>query len=255
MGATGTGAERLAPAVRPRHVLHLFGGPPHVTDGDGRREVPEGCQRLVVFVALRRQRVDRRHTAGVLWPAGDDGRAGGNLRSVLWRLKGAGLPLLARDKSGVWLREDVAVDVHVVTEWALRLVTGLESGADLAPQLSVTEALDLLPGWYDDWVLMERERLRQRVLHGLEAQCRALVRAGRYAEAVEAALTAISAEPLRESAQRALLEAHLAEGNWVEARRAFAVYRDLLADELGVEPSTELRRTLGSDPWALLAMS
>ena len=63
---------------------------------------------------------------------------------------------------------------------------------------------------------------------------------GRYGEAVEAALTAIVAEPLRESAQRALLEAHLAESNLIEARRDFLAYRNLVRRELGVEPSVEL---------------
>jgi DNA-binding SARP family transcriptional activator len=63
---------------------------------------------------------------------------------------------------------------------------------------------------------------------------------GRYGEAIDAAMAAISAEPLRESAQRALLEAHLAESNLSEARRCFITYRNLVRRELGVEPSVEL---------------
>jgi DNA-binding SARP family transcriptional activator len=82
--------------------------------------------------------------------------------------------------------------------------------------------------------------MRQRMLHALEALSRALTAMGRYGEAVEAALTAIVAEPLRESAQRALLEAHLAESNLIEARRDFLAYRNLVRRELGVEPSVEL---------------
>jgi hypothetical protein len=50
----------------------------------------------------------------------------------------------------------------------------------------------------------------------------------------------VTAEPLRESAQRVLIEAHLAEGNLVEGRRTFAVYRDLLCSELGTEPPADL---------------
>jgi DNA-binding SARP family transcriptional activator len=101
--------------------------------------------------------------------------------------------------------------------------------------------LDLLPGWYDDWVLMERERLRQRILHALEELSRKLACAGRFPEAVEAAVLAIGAEPLRESAQRALIEAHVAEGNLSEARRILQEYRDLLRRELGVNPSYALQ--------------
>jgi len=76
--------------------------------------------------------------------------------------------------------------------------------------------LELLPGWYDDWVIVGRERLRQRLLHAVETLSRELVRGGRCAQAVEAALVVVNAEPFRESAHRVLIEAHLAEGNWVE---------------------------------------
>ena len=100
--------------------------------------------------------------------------------------------------------------------------------------------IDLLPGWYDDWALVERERVRQRLLHALEALSCQLARAGRCAEAVEAAMMAVTAEPLRESAQRVLIQAHLAEGNWVEGRRTFEAYRDVLDRELGVQPDPEL---------------
>ena len=88
--------------------------------------------------------------------------------------------------------------------------------------------------------MLERERIRQRVLHAFEALSAHLVLAGRYAEAVDAAMTAMSVEPLRESAQRALLQAHLAEGNLVESRRCYSTYRDLVRRELGVEPGAEL---------------
>lgn len=76
-----------------------------------------------------------------------------------------------------------------------------------------------------------------RVAWGLSAL---LSGAGRHADAVESALAAISAEPLRESAQRALVEAYLDERNWCEVRRALDAYRDLLARELGVAPSADL---------------
>jgi hypothetical protein len=34
-----------------------------------------------------------------------------------------------------------------------------------------------------------------------------------------------------------LIEAHLAEGNWVEARRSYQAYWDLLGQEFGTEPA------------------
>ena len=220
-------------------VLHLFGGPYVSVDGC-RREVPEGSKRLLAFIALRRQRVERRHAAGLLWPVGSDERAAGNLRSALWRLRGADVDLLVVDKCSMRLRDDVAVDVELVGGWAARLISGTMRPDELTIVPSWAEALELLPGWYDDWVLLERERLRQRVLHGLEALSRHLVTAGRFAEAVEAAMVAVAVEPLRESAQRALVTAHLAEGNRVEGRRCLEAYRAILWRDLGAEPAPDL---------------
>jgi len=208
--------------------------------GTQRREVPEGSKQLLAFVALRRRRVERRHVAGTLWPFGDDERAAGNLRSALWRLRRAGINVLVADQGSLALSAHVTVDVHVVDQWATRLIRGTMLDPDLVLSPSVSDALDLLPSWYDDWALMERERIRQRLLHALEALSARLTRLGRFGEAVDAALLAVSAEPLRESAQRALIEAHIAEGNLAEAHRSYVSYRDRIRRELGVEPSNDL---------------
>ena len=220
-------------------VIHLIGGL-YVTRNGRRTDVPEGCKRLVAFLALRRCRVERCHAAGTLWPSVDDRRAAGNLRSALWRLRGADIDVLEADKRSIGLRQGVAVDVHDVADWASRLVAHHPLPGDLSLSRSLVDALDLLPGCYDDWAIIERERMRQRMLHALEVLSRAMTTMGRYGEAVDAAMTAISVEPLRESAQRALLEAHLAESNLIEARRDFLTYRNLVRRELGVEPSVEL---------------
>jgi DNA-binding SARP family transcriptional activator len=220
-------------------VLHLFGGP-YITHCGQRRDVPEGSKRLLVFVALRRVRVERSCAAGTLWPIGGELRAAGNLRSALWRLRRAGIDLIVADKWSLMLSDEVVVDLRVIEDWAARLIGGTATRDDLGVMQWHMDAMDLLPGWYDDWALMERERIRQRMLHALEALSRSLAHQRRWAEAVEAALVAVTAEPLRESAQRTLIDAHLAEGNWIEARRAFDAYHELLRRELGTEPSADL---------------
>ena len=220
-------------------MVHLLGGP-YVTQNGCRTDVPEGSKRLLAFLALRMRRVERCYAAGTLWPYGDDRRASGNLRSALWRLRGAGIDVLVADKRSIGLRPGVAVDIDEVAAWANRLVTQHALPADLSLSWPLADALDLLPGCYDDWAILERERMRQRMLHALEALSRAMTERGRYGEAVDAAMMAIGVEPLRESAQRALLQAHLAESNLIEARRDFLSYRDLVRRELGVEPSMEL---------------
>jgi DNA-binding SARP family transcriptional activator len=225
-------------------VVHLFAGP-YVTLATERWEVPEGSKQLLAFVALRRRRVERRQAAGTLWPCGDEERASGNLRSALWRLRRAGINVLVADKWSLALSGDVLVDLHLTEQWATRLIDGRVAGDDLAVSPSVADALNLLPGFYDDWVLIERERIRQRILHALEVLSERLAAAGRFADAIEAAMLATGAEPLRESAQRALIKVHIAEGNLTEARRSYRAYHDLVYRELGVAPTDEFSAGLG----------
>jgi DNA-binding SARP family transcriptional activator len=98
---------------------------------------------------------------------------------------------------------------------------------------------ELLPDWYDDWVLLERERYRQLSLHALEALADRLTGLARFGEAADAALAAIAGEPLRESGHRALIRVHLAEGNPSEALREYDRFRQML-DGLGLAPSPRL---------------
>jgi DNA-binding SARP family transcriptional activator len=107
---------------------------------------------------------------------------------------------------------------------------------------------ELLPSWYDDWVLLEREGLGQLRLHALEALADKLAAAARYAEAVQAAYAAVRIEPLRESAQRAVVRVHLAEGNVCEAVRAYEFFRAMLADEMGALASHEMRQLVYTIP-------
>jgi len=247
-------ANPAGPARGDRPVVHLFEGP-YVTCGGQRFAVPQGSKRLLAFVALRRGRVERPYASGALWPFGDDVRAAGNLRSALWRLRRSGIDVLDADKWSLTLAEDVAVDVHVLADWASRLIHGTPASDDLSLSRLPSGALDLLPGWYDDWAIVERERTRQRMLHALEALSRALSDLGRHADAVEAAMTAVAAEPLRESAQRVLLEAHLSQGNRAEAERAYLSFRSLMRAELGTEPSAQIAALLAAAQREPLAAS
>lgn len=215
--------------------VNLLGGPDLMFSGE-RVDVPEGSKRLLAYVALSGGRVERRRAAGTLWPENDELRAAGNLRSALWRLNGLGCDVVAADKVALWLCPGASTDVEIMNGWAERLISGRPTRADLCPLAWRAESVELLPGWCEDWALFERERIRQILLHAMEALAAHLVREQRHAEAVIMALTAVSVEPLRESAHRVLIEAHLAEGNVMEARRAYEAYRALVEKELGVGP-------------------
>jgi DNA-binding SARP family transcriptional activator len=103
---------------------------------------------------------------------------------------------------------------------------------------------ELLPDWYEDWVLLERERLQQLRLHALDALTERLISLERYGQAVQVGLKSVQEEPLRESPHRLLVRIHLTEGNLSEAVREFGRYRELLNAELGVEPSERMSSLL-----------
>ncbi|MCA1481353.1 bacterial transcriptional activator domain-containing protein, partial [Bradyrhizobium sp. NBAIM08] len=91
----------------------------------------------------------------------------------------------------------------------------------------------------------ERESYRQLRLHALERLSETLRAVGEHTSALMAALSAVRADPLRESAHRQVIAVHLAEGNAAEALRQYHVYRRLLALELGLPPSPTIRGLVG----------
>jgi DNA-binding SARP family transcriptional activator len=200
---------------------------------------PHGAQRLLAFLALADRPQLRAHVAGVLWPDVAEERAAASLRSTLWRIRRTGCPLVSGSRDSLRLAPEVGVDVRDATSVAHRLLRTADHVADLDTAGRLL-AGDLLPDWYDEWVQPERERFRQIRLHALERLAVLLAGAGRVGEAVEAGLAAVAAEPLRESAHRALIQVYLTERNPVEALRQYEGYRRTLRLELGTEPSEEI---------------
>lgn len=206
-------------------------------------ELCRNGQRLLALMGLR-GRVSRTVLAGTLWPDVTEEHARGSLRTALWKLPRGEPPLIGCRGDSLWVAPVLRVDVHTLTRTALGVVQGCGPPLHARPPLGVLTGEDLLPGWDEDWVLAERERLRQLRLHALDALAESLIRQGRPALAMEAAWASVRAEPLRESAHRAVLSAHLAEGNVSEAVRHYHAFCRLLNEELGVEPSPRLARML-----------
>ena len=203
-----------------------------------------GAERLLAFVALHSQPVARLVVAGTLWSEVSERRAYATLRSSLSRLDPAARRALSVDPVAVRLAEEVAVDLQDARALAYRLLAPAPTPSedDLSPAAVTALSRDLLPGWYEDWVLLESEDWRQLRLHALEALADRLTAAGRFGEAALAARGAIRADPLRESARACLIRAHLAEGNRCEALRQFERFSQILKAELGLTPTPQLRK-------------
>ncbi|MDQ6927751.1 MAG: SARP family transcriptional regulator [Actinomycetota bacterium] len=204
--------------------------------------VSMGSQRLLAFLALRDRAVDRIALAGSMWPRASDHRAGASLRSAISRLDDGSREAILVASAGLRLAALVGVDLRDSQALAHRILQpgATSTEADLSSAAVGALSGELLPDWYDDWVLLEAEDWRQLRVSALEEQARLLTAAGRLAGAAGAARAAMRAEPLRETAHASLVRVHMAEGNQSEALRVFDRYRTLLVNELGLEPTTLL---------------
>ncbi|WP_328416370.1 transcriptional regulator [Micromonospora sp. NBC_00389] len=231
-----TAGHRPEPGVS----LHLLGGF-RLLRGAAPIVVPRGLQRVIALIGLR-PGATRSQLAGLLWPDASEERALSSLRTALWRLRQDPCCPLTVAGDTVRLGPAVRLDVDELVGTAARVRDGDEPRT--AAGALAAGRHDLLPGWYDDWVLLDRERLRQLRLHMLEQLAGQHLVAGRHGDALEAALEAMAAEPLRETPHRLVVRIHLAEGNAFEAVHAFYVYRDLLRRELRLEPSPAMSALL-----------
>ncbi|NEA33393.1 BTAD domain-containing putative transcriptional regulator [Streptomyces sp. SID13031] len=208
--------------------------------------LPTNAQRVLVglcIVGRPRLPQSRAALAERVWAASPAKRAQGNLRTALWRIRQVDRWLVSAAHDQVRLGPLVRVDVHeslAQAERLLRQEEQLERDDERLDPLT----LDLLPGWDEEWLILERERVRQTRLHALEALSSRLLADGRYGLAVQAALASIAAEPLRESAHYALIAAELGEGNYAAAHRDFRRYCELLWDELRLTPAVGFQELL-----------
>ena len=224
-------------AEGPRPRLTLLGGFELLCDGE-HVPLPPSAQRLLAFVALRERPLQRSYVAGSLWLDSPEERAAANLRSALWRLHGCGIQLVHSEGPRLSLDPGVVVDLREAERSAHRALDRTNGDVEVDPsELSG----DLLPDWYDDWVVYERERFHQLRLRALDALCARLADAGQLDGALEIGLAAVADDPLRESSHRAVVRVHLADGNIAAAIRQYRLCRRLLNERLGVEPSERMK--------------
>jgi DNA-binding SARP family transcriptional activator len=215
--------------VRETVQLHLLGDF-RLSDCEQEIRLAPAAERLLAHLALRGVG-PRNAVAFLLWADHGEEQALGCLRTAMWRLpKPGGRALIRADASRLQLAPHVEVDLRLRTSQADAWET---SGAPPDGLRAGDYRADVLPDWYDDWLIIGRERYRQLRMHLLERLSAWLTANDRFAEAIATGLDAVAAEPLRESAHRHVVAAHLAEGNLVEAVRQTRHYLALL-DEAGL---------------------
>ena len=193
------------------------------------------ARRLLAYLALRGMPVTRSRAACELWPDAPEETGRANLRRSLWHLPPGWTETIG---------DEIFLDAECDLPRAHRVAAFALAGEAMTFDEIELLSNDILPGWHDEWVMPSQNSFRMLRVQALEAACRTMTRTEYFALATQAGSAALVAEPFRESAAEALIEAHLAQRNRYEAVQC---YRDLakrLADELGILPDVALTQRM-----------
>ncbi|HMA32958.1 MAG TPA: AAA family ATPase, partial [Chloroflexia bacterium] len=229
-------------------TIRLFGG--LVLERDGQALPPPTPQKAALLLAYLLAAHNRVHPrallAGLFWGDQPEQRARRNLSDALWRIRTLLEPRSARPDSGppILLLEGDTVRYNPAAAVALDVRTFeelLRDPPDVERQARAVALYhgDLLAGYYDDWVLLERERLRQLYLAGLARLLTAYQAAGAWDAAVTTAARLVAADPYQESATRELMRLYYRLGRRDRAFQQFATLKAVLAADLEIEPEPE----------------
>jgi DNA-binding SARP family transcriptional activator len=216
-----------------RHRVTVLGSFTASVHGD---PVPWGvdARRAVAYLAVHRRPQRPADLAADLWPGTPAAETLPLLREALAEPVAAGLIVAQDDALALDPAVDVDLDEAMTLVRALTAAAGAPDGvpADLPAATALLRA-DVLPGEPAAWLAVERERFRQIRLNALEELSASLSAAGRHAEAVALAEETVRTAPSRESARRALIEAHLAQGEIAAAVAQYDEYQELLRSSVG----------------------
>ena len=235
--------------------LRLLGRPQLVQNGtDVVAEIGAKPLALIAYLAINApDRVPRSKLAATFWTDKSEEASRYRLRHTLWELrKTLGRDQIQSNDSACWfsLDETTWVDVHSFLAGLQRCGVGTKSGPRISTDLASFSALlllyrgELLEGLsvrdaplFEEWLLVERERLQLLYLEGLWALAKAQTEASQLIEAIHTLGRLIEADPLRERSYRSLMQLHLRLGDRSSALRVYKQCAAALAAELGVSPS------------------
>ena len=234
--------------------ITLLGNPAINLDGKAVTGfVSNKAQALVCYLAATGQSHGREMLAGLLWSDVPDSSAKKNLRDVLSNLRKLLGPFLNITRQTVSLEETagIFIDCHAFITAVLdkTLVTSpalVEIDATLLREAAELYRGDFLAGFYvdeaplfEEWMLGEREHLRQLALQTLTTLAGHYGRQRHYTPAIDYTMRLLAMDPWREEAYRELMLLLALSGQRSAALAQYERCRRILNEELGVEPAGE----------------
>lgn len=209
----------------------------------------QGRLALVYLVAQRHRPVPADELATALWGEAMPRSWDPSLRVVVSKLRtvlgDAGHPGPAITTDGgcyqlrvadAWVDTEVAINALDRAEGAWRHDDTAATWSEAVVAAGILRR-PLLPGEDLPWVDTLRARLHAASIRATDLLVRVHLARGEHPLAIAVGRDLIALEPFREASYRHLMRAHLAAGDRAEAVRVHQALRDLLADELGVDPS------------------
>lgn len=213
-------------------------------------------QSLLAWLLLNRRKAHSREAlAAQFWCDQRESQARSCLSTAIWRLRQVLEPkgtrrgtYLVTEPAAVgfncasehWL--DVAAFEDGVRHLPMQAAAGGQSDCWSRAEAAITHYTgDLLEGFYDDWALRERERLRLLYLDSLGSLLRHHSDTGALEEALRCGQQILAIDPLREEIHREVIRLHVRSGHRALALRQYECCRRTLDEELGVEPMQETR--------------
>ena len=241
-------ASRPEPAIQvePGQALRIYalGQPRALLDGQN-IQWPIQQSRDLFFCLLQHPQGLRKEEIGTLfWPEHPPHKLDGVFRSTLYRLRRAVFRDSVIFSDGLYsFNWDSDFWFDVKTFEAL-LDQADEETIEDEKRTMIEEALNLcqgdyLEGIYDDWCVLERERLRENQLAARESLARLYASRGSLQAAVEAYQLLVKMDPYREPAHRELMRCHFRLGDRVAAIKQYQTCVQILRDDLGLSPTSE----------------
>jgi predicted ATPase/DNA-binding SARP family transcriptional activator len=197
------------------------------------------AQSLLAYLMLNAGAAQRREKlSGLFWPEATEDNARSNLRHALWRIRRA----LEGDGRRYLLTDHLTIAFDAAADYWLDAAE-LERGNSLDELIQSLSAYhgELLPGFYDDWVSLERERLQAAFERRMQSLLERLIADRRWLEALNWSERWIALGGVPEPAYRALMQAHHGLGDMSSVAAAYQRCVSALQTELGVELSDQTR--------------
>jgi SARP family transcriptional regulator, regulator of embCAB operon len=217
-----------------------------------------GKQGRLVFAYLVCERlhpVTRDELAEVVWPgtlpAAWEAALSALISKLRYLLQSLGLPRGAVQiaahsgcyqihlPASTWVDREAAARALDEAEGALRM-GDLQKAWGPANIVWAIARRPFLPDDGGIWAELQRSRLQELLVRGVECLAEISLRNGEIALAIQHASELVRCEPYRETGYQRLMSAHAVQGNRAEAIRVYERCRTLLREEVGVDPSPEL---------------